>query len=81
LVDFAIPRVMPRLADAIQEIRLPSVAGYTLNLLEAENIGNRFFKVYARVQQGNGVLDHIDPGDVGGICCVMTAEGVGDIAM
>lgn len=73
LVDFAIPRVMPRLADAIQEIRLPSVAGYTLNLLEAENIGNRFFKVYARVQQGGGVLDHIDPGDVGGICCLVPA--------
>lgn len=75
LVDFAIPKVMPRLADAIQEIRLPTVAGYTLNLLEAENIGNRFFKVYARVQQGNTT------GGGGGICCIGGVGGIGDVVL
>lgn len=59
LVDFAIPKVTLRLSDAIQEIRLPSVSGHTLNLLQAENIGDRFFKVYSRVQQGTGGIYYV----------------------
>lgn len=49
IVDFAIPRVMPLLADAIEEIRLPSVAGYQLSVLEIETVGDRFFKIYADI--------------------------------
>lgn len=63
LVDFAIPLVMPRLADSIQQIRLPTVAGYTANLLEADNYFNRFFRVYARIQPASNT----SPSPIGGI--------------
>lgn len=71
LVDYAIPLVMPRLADAIQQIRLPSVAGYSANLLEVDAQGNRFFRVFARIQPaGQGGFPFppvIDPGTIGGV--------------
>ncbi|HVL01684.1 MAG TPA: hypothetical protein VM553_17820, partial [Dongiaceae bacterium] len=79
LVDFAVPKVMPRLTDAIQEIQLPTVAGYTLNLIQAENIGNRFFKVYARVTQGTGGVG--GTGGTGGICCIGGVGGVGGVVL
>lgn len=66
LVDYAIPLVMPRLADAIHEIRLPAVAGYSANLLEADTQGNRFFRVFARIQPaGSGGVGGI--GGIGGV--------------
>lgn len=76
LVNFAIPLVMPRLADAIQEIRLPSVAGFNANLLEIDTQGggNRFFRVYARIGTGNVTFPPILNGNDGVFDNVLTTQ-------
>lgn len=62
LVDFAIPQVMPRLADAIETIKLPSLAGYRLSVVDIETVSDRFFKIYADINETGGGVDLvIDP--------------------